>query len=124
FSLPGAQFVNLQYGDVAAEIAAARERFGVTIHDWPDADPLVDLDAFAAKVAALDLVISVGNATVHIAGALGVKTWAILPLLPAWRWMLAGEQSVWYPSVRLFRQTQRGEWADVFEKIHNELSSN
>ena len=87
FAIPGVQFVNVQYGDAADDIAAAREQFGVTIHDWPHADrmaadPLVDLDAFAAKVAALDLVISVGNATVHMAGALGVTTWTILPLVP------------------------------------------
>ena len=129
FALPGVHFINLQYGDAADELAAAREQYGATIHDWPHndklaADPLVDLDAFAAKVAALDLVISVGNVTVHLAGALGVNTWAILPLVPAWRWMLKGEQSIWYPSVRLFRQTERGEWASVFEQVFAELTRN
>ena len=66
---------------------------GVTIHDWPEGDPLVDLDGFAGRLAALDLVIWVGNATVHLAGALGVTAWAILPQTPNWRWGLNGEQS-------------------------------
>ena len=70
-SLPGATFVNLQYGDCVEDLAAVRRETGIEIHDWTDADPLVDMDAFAAKVAALDLVVSVDNSTVHLSGALG-----------------------------------------------------
>ncbi len=114
---PGAQFVNLQYGDSADELAAAERQHGVKIHDGSDADPLIDMDAFAAKIAALDLVISVGNATVHLAGALGVKTWTLLPQVPGWRWMIAGDESIWYRSVRLFRQTDRGDWTAVFDRV-------
>ncbi len=121
FAIAGIQFVNLQYGESDDEIQAARDEIGVVIHDWDDADPLVDMDAFAAKVAALDLVISVGNATVHLAGALGVPTWAMLPIVPGWRWMLAGERSPWYSSVRLFRQKRRGDWPPVFADIANAL---
>ncbi len=123
FGTPGAHFINLQYGDTADEIADARERLGVTIHDFAAADPLLDMDAFAAKLSALDLVISVGNATVHLAGALGVPAWTILPLVPAWRWMLTGEQSLWYPSVRLFRQHQRRAWAPVFDAVAAALAN-
>ncbi len=115
FAVPGVQFVNLQYGETAAEIAA--QELGAIIDDPPDGDPLVDLDAFAAKIAALDLVISVGNATVHLAGALGVRAWAALPKVPGWRWQIAGRQSPWYSSVRLFRQRERGDWGPVFAEI-------
>jgi tetratricopeptide (TPR) repeat protein/ADP-heptose:LPS heptosyltransferase len=117
FAVPGVQFINLQYGESDDEIAAARDELGVTIHDLADGDPLFDMDAFAAKVAALDLVVSVGNATVHLAGALGVPTWTLLPKVPGWRWMIEGDQSLWYSSVRLFRQRERGEWALVFANI-------
>ncbi len=121
FAISGVQFVNLQYGETADDITAAARDFGVVIHDWPEADPLVDLDGLAAKMAALDLVISVGNATVHLAGALGVTTWAILPKVPGWRWQIAGDRSPWYPSVRLFRQFARRDWAPVFAELAAEL---
>lgn len=117
FAVPGVQFVNLQYGETAGEIAATAQELGVIIHDPPGGDPLVDLDKFAAKVAALDLVISVGNATVHLAGALGVPAWAALPKVPGWRWQIAGSDSPWYSSVRLFRQRDRGDWRPVFAEI-------
>ncbi len=121
-STPGVHFINVQYGDCTEEIATLRGESGIAIHDWSDADPLVDLDAFAAKLAALDLVISVGNATVHLAGALGARTFALLPMVPNWRWMLAGEQSVWYSSVRLLRQTKRGDWAPVIAEAAEALA--
>ena len=122
FAVPGVHFINLQYGECADELAAAQRDMGAAIHDMEGADPLVDLDAFAAKIAALDLVLSVGNATVHLAGALGVPAWAVLPNIPGWRWMIAGHESPWYPSVRLFRQRQRGQWAPVFDEIADALS--
>jgi Flp pilus assembly protein TadD len=116
-SLQGVQLVNLQYGDCIDELAAARREMGIEIHDWPDADPLVDMDGFAAKVAALDLVVSVDNSTVHLSGALGVPTWVLLPQVPGWRWTLADTRSLWYPSARLFRQPSRGDWSAVFAQI-------
>ncbi len=120
---PGVRFINLQYGDAIADIAAARARFGVEIHDWEEGDPLVDVDSYVAKIAALDLVISVGNATVHMAGAVGTPAWTMLPPLPSWRWMIAGDVSPWYCGVRLFRQRQRGEWEPVLERIAGLLRS-
>ncbi|HEV2971147.1 MAG TPA: tetratricopeptide repeat protein [Pirellulales bacterium] len=117
FAIPGTQFVNLQYGDAGAEMAAARAKFGIEIHDWEEGDPLIDIDGFAAKIAALDLVISVGNATVHIAGAVGTPSWTLLPMVPSWRWMIAGEESPWYGQVRLFRQPTPGDWGPVLDRI-------
>ena len=108
-SIPGFQFVNLQYGQVADEIADLRHS-GIELHHFDDADPLGDLDLFAAKVAALDLVISVGNATVHLAGALGVPTWCLVPAVPQWRWKIQGETTPWYPSVRIIRQLYPDDW--------------
>ncbi|HWC89514.1 MAG TPA: tetratricopeptide repeat protein, partial [Pirellulales bacterium] len=120
-SVPGVDWVNLQYGDTSEERAWAQAQLGVTIHDWPEGDPLIDLDGFAARLTALDLVISVGNATIHLAGALGVPAWAILPRTPNWRWGLAGEQSIWYSSVRLVRQQVAGSWQPVFDRLATEL---
>jgi tetratricopeptide (TPR) repeat protein len=122
-SLPGICWVNLQYGDCVDELAAARREIGVEIHDWPEADPLVEMDAFAAKVAALDLVLSVDNSTVHLSGALGVPTWAFLPHVPSWRWTIADSRSVWYPSLRLFRQTERGDWSALLARVGQMLAT-
>lgn len=117
FATPNVQFVNLQYGERSEELRAARSEFGIDIHDFADGDPLLDMDDYAALVASLDLVISVGNATVHLAGALGTPAWALLPLVPSWRWMSSGDQSPWYSRVRLFRQAQRDDWQPVFERV-------
>jgi tetratricopeptide (TPR) repeat protein len=121
FSLSGLHFINLQYGDCRNELKEAKKKLNVTIHDWEDANPLIDLDNFAAQIAALDLIISVDNSTVHMAGALGKPVWLLLPYAPDWRWMLNREDSPWYPTMRLFRQPSPGDWESVIAKVKDEL---
>jgi tetratricopeptide (TPR) repeat protein len=114
-----ASFINLQYGDVSEEIAALGD---VLIHDWPDNDPLKDLDNQAALISCLDLVITIDNATVHMAGALGAKTWALVEQLPDWRWPEAfGDCPPLYRSVRLFRQKRLFEWGAVMYRVAQAL---
>jgi ADP-heptose:LPS heptosyltransferase len=120
--LPDAHFINLQYGDTTADRERARQQMGAVIHDWEDSDPLKDMDYFAAKVAMLDLVISVDNSTVHMAGALGVTAWVLQPFAPDWRWLREREDSPWYPSVRLFRADRPGAWEGVLSRIVQSLS--
>jgi tetratricopeptide (TPR) repeat protein len=127
FRVPGVAFVNLQYGDCAAELQRAREESGTNLHDWPEIDPLSDLDASAAQIAALDLVISVDNATVHLAGALNVPVWTLLNFAADWRWFTDPERSHWYPKMRLFRQQMADgpadeKWADVFRRVASALA--
>lgn len=114
FAIPGVHFINLQYGDCSSEIRELHEQCGTRIHSWEDADQLRDLDDFAAQVAALDLVISIDNTTVHMAGALGRPVWCLVPHVPDWRWMLDRDDSPWYPTMRLFRQKGRHDWEGVF----------
>jgi tetratricopeptide (TPR) repeat protein len=122
FSLSEVHFINLQYGDCKIELKELEEKLGVTIHDcWEDATPLKDLDNFAAQIAALDLIVSVDNATVHMAGALGKPVWILLPFVPDWRWMLNRADSPWYPTMRLFRQPAPGDWESVISKVKEEL---
>lgn len=123
FSIPGIQYINLQYGDCAAELKETQEKLDITIHYWEDADPLKDLDGFAAKIAALDLVISVDNSTVHLTGALGVPVWTLLPSVCDWRWMLKFEDTPWYHTMRLFRQKNPKNWDEVFDQVANTLKN-
>jgi tetratricopeptide (TPR) repeat protein len=116
-SVAGVHFINLQYGDCALDLKEAEEKTGVTIHDWEDADPLKDLDNFAAMISPLDLIISVDNSTVHMSGALGVPVWTLLPHACDWRWMSEFEDTPWYKTVRLFRQREQGEWEGVFTLV-------
>jgi tetratricopeptide (TPR) repeat protein len=75
----------------------------------------------AAVMKNLDLVITSDTSIAHLAGALGVPVWVALAYIPDWRWLLGRDDSPWYPSMRLFRQTRRGDWEDVFERMANEL---
>ncbi|MCZ6722073.1 MAG: tetratricopeptide repeat protein [Proteobacteria bacterium] len=120
--VPGVHFVNLQYGDCRAEIDKARERWGIKIADWPDADPLTDLDDFAAQIDALDLVISIANTTVHFPGALGKPIWALVPAAPSWRWQIQRSDSPWYPTMHLIRQKQDEAWCETVRRTADEFA--
>ena len=114
---PGVCFINVQYGEHQQEIEAAESKHAVQIHHWPDVDPVSNLDDFAAMIAELDLVIAVDNSTVHLAGALNVPVWALLPAAPNWRWMLDTDSSYWYPSLSLFRSSTDHNWRDLVNGI-------
>jgi tetratricopeptide (TPR) repeat protein len=113
-------YVNLQYGDCEPELDAVRAH-GVGVVSFPDA--IADYDETAALVAALDLVISVQTAVVHLAGALAKPAWVMVPVVPEWRYMAQGDRSPWYPSLRLFRQTQPDDWSDVIARIRSQLQA-
>ena len=117
-----ANIINLQYGNHKEEIQTFKDQTGIIIHDWEDADPLKDLDNFAAQIKALDLVISIDNSTVHFAGALGTKTYVMLPFNQDWRWAEDRNDSYWYPNIMtLFRQSQDGEWDEVIQNVANSI---
>ena len=71
----------------------------------------------------LDLVVSIDSAIAHLAGALAAPVWVALAALPDFRWMLDREDSPWYPSIRLFRQSPTGGWQPVFARMAAELSN-
>lgn len=81
-----------------------------------------DVAGTAAIVASLDLVITVDTMLAHLAGALGVPCWLLLPYVPDWRWQLGRTDSPWYPSMRLFRQTQPGDWAGALARVGQALA--
>jgi Flp pilus assembly protein TadD len=118
-----ATFVSLQYGDCQAEIAEVATRTGVRVIEDDDIDPMTDLDAFAAQTTAMDLVITVSNTTAHMAGALGRPVWTLLANGPGllWYWFDGRKDSPWYPSMRIFRQPEPGQWSPVIAAIAAEL---
>jgi len=120
-TVPGVIFVDLQYGDTSRQRREFQEETGVHIIHDDDVDQLKDLDAFAAQVAAMDLVVSISNTTVHMAGALGVPTWVLLSAVPLWRWFSGRGDSPWYRSARLFRQQESGSWNSVIKAVRSEL---
>lgn len=77
----------------------------------------------ATILAGLDLIICCDTAIAHMAGAMGVPVWVLLPYNPDWRWLLNGDTTHWYDSMRLFRQTKRDDWSDVFEKVETEFNA-
>ncbi|CAA6605301.1 hypothetical protein MTBLM1_50127 [Rhodospirillaceae bacterium LM-1] len=75
----------------------------------------------ANAIAGLDLLISADTAPAHLAGALGRPVWTLIPYAPDWRWGLKGEETPWYPTMRLFRQSRPGDWKGVIERVATEL---
>ena len=121
-STPGILFVSLQYGDCRAEIEELRMQGGSDLVQDPAVDPLKNLDDFAAQVAAMDLVISSSNTTVHFAGALNVPVWTLVTKGGHVLWyFMNGGTTPWYPSMRLFRQDREGEWRGVLDRVGDEL---
>ena len=121
--VPGARFVSLQYAPGAeADIERLRAEGGAEagkLEHWPDA--IRDYDETAALVCALDLVVSVCTAVVHLAGALGRPAWVLAPVGPEWRYGAYGEGMPWYPSVRIFRQRDYADWAPTVEAVAGAL---
>lgn len=119
-SIPGAHFVSLQYTDCRDELAQLHSQHGITITHWQAA--IDDYDETAALVAALDIVISVQTAVIHLAGALGKRCWVMVPAAPEWRYGSAGTEMPWYPSVKLFRQQDLEHWDELINRIAVKLA--
>lgn len=110
--IPGVELYSLQFGPRAAELRQ------------PGAPRVADLSAVlgdfartAAVVEHLDLVVTVDTSMAHLAGGLGKPVWTLIPYDADWRWLRGREDSPWYPTMRLFRQRERGKWAPVLERV-------
>jgi len=75
----------------------------------------------AAVISNCELVITSDTAVAHLAGAMGHPTWLLLHHVPDWRWGLEGETTFWYPSMRLFRQREPGNWDEVMQRVATAL---
>ena len=115
----GVRFYSLQKGPAAAQVTSAPA--GLHLTDLTA--ELRDLADTAAMIENLDLVISVDTAVAHLAGALGRPVWVLLAFVPDWRWLMRREDSPWYPTMRLLRQSRRGDWAGVIRGLVEQVSN-
>jgi tetratricopeptide (TPR) repeat protein len=118
-SIPNVSFYSLQVGHNATDIAELDEG-----HQLQDLSlEIKDFADTAALVNQMDLVISVDTAVAHLAGALGKPVWLLLHLAADWRWLRERNDSPWYPTMRLFRQSQLGNWEDVIDQVMQMLKN-
>jgi Flp pilus assembly protein TadD len=118
-AVPDVHFCALQFGPAAAD---ASRRAAATA--WTDLAPLIaDFADTAAALASLDLLVTVDTSVAHLAGALGLPAWVMLPFSPDWRWQLEREDTPWYPSLRLLRQRTPRDWAPVVRDAATRLSN-
>jgi tetratricopeptide (TPR) repeat protein len=114
-TVPGVTLISLQKGPAAVEAQSLPPEF-----PWPLFDPMADVADFAdtaALVAAMDLVIGVDTAVIHLAGALAKPVWVLSRFDACWRWLADRNTSPWYPTLRLFRQAAPGDWGPVVEEV-------
>jgi hypothetical protein len=120
-SVPGVQFIDLQYDSRECEEGIEEALTQGRLVRWQDA--LEDYERTAALVCALDLVVSVCTAVIHLAGALGRPVWVMTPFSPEWRYGAEGSTMPWYPSVRLERQPAAGDWHSVVRAVKERLEA-
>lgn len=119
FSVAGARFFSLQAGgrvDFLSTVGSCAVDLG---HEIDTVGP--PFRETAALIMQLDLVITCDTSIGHLAGALGKPVWVLLPFVSDWRWMERREDSPWYPNMRLFRQSVRGDWPTVIERVAERL---
>ncbi|MBV2352631.1 tetratricopeptide repeat protein [Synechococcus sp. HK05] len=118
-----ADFVSLQYGDCAMDIAAAFKICNVSITEIASLNTMNDIDGLASLISACDAVITISNITAHLAGALGVETHLLVPASPHFYWGLGKSSTVWYQSVTIYRQTSDGDWSMALQELATNLRS-
>jgi tetratricopeptide (TPR) repeat protein len=121
FNIAGARFVTVVPGGRDELIPNAGQAAFDLGRDVGDSTP--PFEETAALISSVDLMISSDTAIAHLAGALGTPTWVVLPYSACWRWLEQRDDSPWYPNIRLFRQAERGDWAEVFERVAAELAT-
>jgi len=113
FDLSDVAFYSLQKGSPVQELTELHQAAMVQNLD----DRLNTFADTASVVAQLDLVITIDTAVAHLAGAMGKPVWTLLTYICDWRWLVDRDDSPWYPSMRLFRQTVPKDWASVFDRV-------
>lgn len=116
-------FINLQYGDVQTEIDVLKRKLGVDLLNVPDLDLFDDLDGTLALIEACDIIVTTSNSTAHMSGAVGKETLLLLPYSSGkfWYWHDIDRESLWYPSIKIFRQKKQGDWSHPVSEVSEYL---
>ena len=116
------QFFSLQKGERAElDLKNTKDHFWKSANFWDFTSELNDFSDTAALIECLDLVISVDTSTAHLAAAIGKPTWILNRFDNCWRWLAEGKDSVWYPTVKLYRQKKMGGWGDLLHQVKEDL---
>jgi hypothetical protein len=116
FELDGVSFVSLQ------KLGAPRPGEADGLRNFYDWSPeFSDFSDTAGLLSHLDMVVSVDTSVTHLSGAMGVKTWTLLPFTPEWRWMYDRTDSPWYSSMRLIRQRSFNRWDTVIREVRRDI---
>ena len=113
--------LNLQYGDVNEEIRAFTKGTGIEVLQCSSVNLKEDLDGLGALIALCDLVVSTSNVTIHMAGALGKEAWVLLPFAANFWWLIERTDSLWYPTVKLYRQKSLQDWSEILKVVRSDL---
>ena len=120
-AVPGVSLIVLQRGPGLDQMAQAARQFNFVDLPGRAEEPAETWLDTAALIKAVDMVITSDTAVAHLAGALAVPVWTLLCYTADWRFLLDREDCPWYPTMRLFRQKQPGDWAEVFQRVADEL---
>jgi len=117
FSLKEVTWVSLQVDNNVDDLQTIPDQiidFHNTISDFAETAGLIEN---------IDLIITVDTAVAHLAGAMGKETWLLVPIDPDWRWQTKGQESIWYPTIRIFRQIDIGDWQEVLARVKVSLEA-
>ncbi|CAM8443201.1 GT9_LPS_heptosyltransferase domain containing protein [Candidatus Methylopumilus universalis] len=127
--LPNIDFIDLQYGDTKVEKKSLLNDFNIEVRSFDEIDNFNDIDGLACLISTCDFIVTISNVTAHIAGALGKKVFLILPysgIGRLWYWHEGINNSLWYPSIQIFEQTEARDWSapiiQIREKVIEEIS--
>ena len=111
--------VDLQYGDTSKERQSFYKKYGINLIKIKEIDNYDDIEGLAALIDACDFVVTVSNTTAHIAGAIGKKTYLMLPKGKGklWYWSKENDQSLWYKSIKIMEQKEIGQWNEVIDEL-------
>ena len=115
------KFVSLQYGDTSKEIEYVENKLGIKVTSFSELNTTYDIDGLSSLICACDSIVTIDNATVHLAGSLGKDTKLIIPLNSGTLWSENDKFSYWYKSVKIYRQKRLGEWRPVLKELKNEI---
>jgi len=118
-TLDNFEFINLQYGETSNERKSFENKFGVKITNYEHINLMDDFENLVALINSCDLILTISNTTAHLAGSIGKTTYLLLSKYSLWYWLMSRPHSLWYPNVKLFRQTKYGVWQDVIDRFYD-----